>query len=161
MGRDLGVLVASVLGTVVLSGCGVQWSAHRLILRADGDGITLVQHAPQQGAVAVPAGETVMVIDNGDTASRHTLMLLRTGLAPTQLPAQVRRARIPSDAPDVVVAVTQSLAADKRTFLSGGGLAEEVDEDVFHVYLDPGQRYLVVDPDHLDSGYALQLVATS
>lgn len=160
MGRHV-VLVGAALSTVALSGCSVQWTAHKLILRADSGGITLVQHAPQRGAIAVAAGETVMVIDNGDTTAEHTLMLLRTGLSPTQLPAQVRRARIPSDAPDVVVAVTQPLAADHRTFLSGGGLAEDIDEDVFHVYLDPGQRYLVVDPDHIDSGYALQLVATS
>ena len=160
MRRELALLVAAASSTMATSGCGVQWTAHKLILRADGGGITLVQHAPQRGPISVAAGETVMVIDNGDTAAAHTLMLLRTALSAAQLPTQVRRARIPSDAPDVVVAVTQPLAADHRTFLSGGGLAEDIDEDVFHVYLDPGQRYLVVDPDHPDR-WELQLVTAS
>lgn len=145
--------------TLAVSACGVQWTAHKLIVRADRDGVHLIQHAPTTGDIAVPAGETVITLDNGDPTATHTLMLLRTDTPATQLPARIREARIPSDAPDVLVDVTQPLAADKRTFLTGGGLAEDIDEAVFHVYLQPNAHYLIVDPDDIDRGFALRLIA--
>jgi hypothetical protein len=151
--------MTALLAPALLSGCGVRLTAAHLVVRMDQAGMHLVQvdDRPAAQAGALPGGETVIELINGDRTSAHTVTLVRGAATPAQIPARVLTARLPSDDPDRILEISQKLDRDALQISAGGSVVDDPMITDFHDYLQPGVAYMLVDTAQLGRGYYIVL----
>jgi hypothetical protein len=153
------VLAAALLAAASLTGCGVRLGASHIVVRMDQSGMHLVQvdDRPAAQVSALPGGETVIQIINGDRTSAHTVKLVRGVRTPAQIPARVLTARLPSDDPERILEISERLDKDTLQISPGGSVIDDPAIAGFHDYLQPGIVYMLVDTAQLSHDYYLVL----
>lgn len=133
--------IAAVLSAaaVLLSACGVVFDAPEVTLLVRDEGIVYVGGSGD--AERVVGGETVVRVSN-DSSEPREVVLARLGEQRT-IPQQLLEAESPRD-DDRILGISPVLEPKESSFESGG-FGYEYDTASFHVYLAPGERYVVFD----------------
>ena len=138
VGRRLGCFLA-VVATFWLGGCGVVLDAPKVSLLVREDQIVYVGGSGDEAKLV--GGETVLRVSN-DSGDTRQIVLARLGQT-SSIPLELLEAESPRD-DERILGMSHELEPKKSTFASGG-FGYEFDTASFHVYLAPGDRYVLFD----------------
>lgn len=128
-----------VTATVLLAGCGVSFKAPRLVLILHPAGIV---YASAQGDEQLVGGETVFEIANS-TRQERQVVLAHVADGTSDVPVELIAADLARD-DDRILGFSQVLEPEETDFASGGE-GMKTDRASFHVYLRPGDTYVLFD----------------
>ena len=138
-------LSAGVLAQLATA-CGVVLDAPTITLIARPGEIV---YAQADGESALVGGETVLVVRN--SSEEHRLIVLaHVGPAegPSVIPEGILQAELARD-DDRILGMSRELEPEETDF-GAGGFGKKTDSTRFHVYLRPGDRYVLFDRLSLD-----------
>lgn len=138
--------ICMVALALLTSACGVVLDAPKITLIVDGDEIV---YAQAEGEAEVVGGETVLVVRNSSDAHRQ-IVLAHVGSddGTQEIPEAVLEAETAREDARIL---GMSLVLDpEETDYTADGFGKKTDSTKFHVYLRPGDRYVLFDRLSLD-----------
>lgn len=146
-------LVGSIV--VLTAGCGVVFDAPNVSLLVRDNRIVFAAAEDREELVG---GETVLRVAN-DSSHERQIVLARLD-AGSSIPAEVLGAKTPRE-DDRILGMSHVMEAKEAQFATGG-FGYTIDTASFHLYLAPGQRYVLFDRlGGLDDGVVLEITAGS
>lgn len=144
--RRLVLLGAGVMVAHFVAACGVVLDAPTITLIARPGEIV---YAQADGESALVGGETILVVRNSSDVHRQ-IVLAHVGSAggSDDIPEGIREAELARD-DDRILGMSLELDPEETDF-SAGGFGKKTASTRFHVYLRPGDRYVLFDRLSLD-----------
>lgn len=134
-----------------LAACGIVFDAPDVSVLVGDNRIVYADANDEQQLVG---GETVLHIAN-DSSHERQVVLARLDAA--TVPAELRAAESPRE-DERILGMTHVMQPKEAQF-AAGGLGYKIDTSSFHLYLAPGQRYVLFDRLRgVDEGVVLEIV---
>lgn len=144
-------ILAAMIAALSLTGCGVTWDAPEVSLTVRRDDIVYTQPS---GPQKLTGGETLIEVGNSSNAPREVILAhVPEG---DRIPEGIIEAESARE-DDRIVGYSRVLDAQDVGFGSVAGLGRSTERATFHVYLEPGERYVVFDRLAAPDGPAIWL----